>query len=87
MVREEHGDGHQRGDVEPERDVEVPLAPAGERAEEVRGEDDPHHGDGDVDGPLELRVLLRLAVAERQRHRAATMMACQPQKWTRPRRR
>jgi 23S rRNA (cytosine1962-C5)-methyltransferase len=64
----EHGDGHERGDVEPQRDVEVPLASAGERAEEVCGEHNPDDGDGDVDGPLEFRVLLRLAVAEGQRH-------------------
>src|SRR5690606_32405597 len=35
--------------------------------EEVHREEDPDDGDSDVDGPLELRVLLRLADAERQR--------------------
>ena len=62
-------DGDDRRDVEPDRDVEVPLAPLGQRHEEVDREDDPDHRDRDVDRPLELGVFLALREAERQRDR------------------
>jgi hypothetical protein len=53
-------------DVEPERDVQLLLAPLGQRPEEVHREQHPHHRDGEVDRPLELGVFLRLRIAERQ---------------------
>ncbi len=80
------GDGDDGGDVEPERHVEVPLAPLDQRPEEVDREDHPDDRDRDVDGPLELGVFLGLREAERQRDaRPTTMIDCQPQKWNRPR--
>ena len=60
-------DGDDRRDVEPERHVQVPLAPPDHRADEVHGEDDPHDGDHDVDRPLELGVFLGLGEAEGER--------------------
>ena len=41
-------------DVEPDRDVQVPLSPARDRDEEVHGERDPDHRDREVDGAVEL---------------------------------
>src|SRR5690606_30545900 len=59
-------DRDDRGDVEPDRDVEVPLTALRDGPEEVDGEEDPDNCDSNVDRPLELRVFLRLAHAERQ---------------------
>jgi hypothetical protein len=47
------------------------LVPDRQRPEEVDREDDPDHGDRDVDPPLELGVFLRLRDPERQRDRRA----------------
>ncbi len=61
------GDGDDRRQVEPERHVEVALASANERADEVDREDHPDDGDHDVDRPLQLGVLLGLGKAEGER--------------------
>ena len=64
-------DGHRddRGDVEPDRDVEVLLAPDRDRAEEVDREGDPEHGDHDVEQPRQLGVLLALRGPGHERER------------------
>ena len=67
----EDRDRDDRRDVEPQRDVEMPLAALDERPEEVHREDDPHQDDRDVEEPLELGVLLRLRDAEGQGQRRA----------------
>jgi hypothetical protein len=67
----QNGDRDDGGDVEPERDVEVALASDLERAEKVPGEDHPDQGDGNVNRPLQLRVLLAGGDAQRQGQRRA----------------
>ena len=62
-------DRDDRGDVEPDRDVEVLLAADREGSEEVDGEDHPQHGDQDVEHPRQLGVLLALGHAEDERQR------------------
>ena len=66
----EHRDGEDRRDVEPDRDVEVLLVALRERPEEVDREHHPHERDREIDRPLELRVLLALREAERERDRS-----------------
>ena len=61
------GDRDDRGDVEPQRHVHVPFAAAEERAEEVDREDDPDHGDRQVDGPFQFGILLARREAQRNR--------------------
>ncbi len=68
-VQDRHGDD--AGDVEPDRDIEVPFPPLDHRAEEVDREDHPDHRDHDVDRPLEFGVFLGLRKAERKRDRRA----------------
>ena len=63
-----------RGDVEPERDVEVLLVALGQRPEEVDREHHPDHRDGDVDRPLELGVLLACVMPSGSVMAAATMI-------------
>ncbi len=65
----QHGDRDDGGDVEPQGDVEVLLVAPLDGQEEVRREHQPDDRDGDVDGPLELRVLLALGESERKRDR------------------
>ena len=65
----EDRDRDDRGDVEPQRDVEVLLAAVAHHREEAHGEGHPHDGDREIDRPLELRVLLALRVAEGERDR------------------
>ena len=67
----EDRDGHDGGDVEPERHIQVALVSARHRPEEVDGEDDPGDGDEQIDRPDQLRVFLRLGETERQRNRGA----------------
>jgi hypothetical protein len=62
----QHGDRHDRGDVEPDRDVEVPLAPDRASVPKKLTRSHPDHRNGDVDRPLELGVLLALRDAEGQ---------------------
>ena len=62
-------DGDERGEVEPDRHVHVPLAPLVDGAEHVQAEHHPDQRDGDVDRPLEFGVLLAGGEAERQRQR------------------
>ncbi len=59
-------DGDERRQVEPDRDVEVPLPPLGDGADQVDAERDPHRGDGQIDRPLELGVLLARREPERE---------------------
>jgi hypothetical protein len=63
----QHGHRDDRRDVKPDADVDVLLAPPGDGEEEVQAEEHPDDRDGQVDGPLELGVLLALRLAERQR--------------------
>jgi hypothetical protein len=64
----QHRDGDDRGDVEPERDVHVPLAALRSVPKKLTPKKpDPDDGDREVDGPLELGVLLALRDAEGQR--------------------
>jgi len=63
------GDGDDAGDVEPERDIQMPLPPPGDGPEEVHRKGHPDHGDRDVDRPFELGVLLGLGEPERQGER------------------
>ena len=79
-VQDGHGDD--RGDVEPDGDVEVLLAPDGEGAEEVDREDHPQRGDHDVEHPGQLSVLLPWVIPPTRASAAATISSCQPQKWT-----
>jgi len=65
----QQGDGDKGRYVEPDGDVEVTLTTAGDGAEDVDAEDYPHHGDGDVDGPLQLGVLLALGNTRGKAHR------------------
>ena len=65
----EDRDRHDGGDVEPDRDVQMLLVPLRQRPEEVDRKDEPDDGDGHVDRPDELGVLLSLSETERKRDR------------------
>jgi 23S rRNA (cytosine1962-C5)-methyltransferase len=65
----QHRDGEDERAVEPVRDVDVFLGPLGDRAEEHDGIADPHHRNDQVNGPLQLRVLLAGGDPERQGNR------------------
>ena len=80
----EHRDRDDDRDVEPDRDVEVLLVPPRERPEEVDREDHPDDRDGDVDRPDRARRTPSPGVSPSGSViAAATMIACQPQKWMR----
>ncbi len=64
----QHRHGDDRGDVEPERDIDVALAAVNQGHQEVAAEEHkPDDRDGDVDGPLQLGVFLALRDAQGQR--------------------
>ena len=63
----EHRHRDNRGDVEPDGDIEGLLVADGESPEKVDGENDPDQRDRDVDRPDELRVFLAARKPERQR--------------------
>ena len=56
-------DGNNRGNVEPERDIHVPLTALVEGHKEVDTEEcDPHHRNQKIDGPFEFSVFFALGV-------------------------
>ena len=65
----QHGDGDDGRNVEPQRHVHVPFPPPHQGAEEIDREPYPDHGDGDVDRPLQLGVLLAAGETGGQRQR------------------
>ncbi len=65
----EDRDRDDRRDVEPQRDVEMLLAPVPYHRKEVHGERDPHDRDREIDRPLELGVFFSLREPERERDR------------------
>jgi hypothetical protein len=65
----QHRDHDHERHVEPDRHVHVLHAAIEDRHEEVDRERHPHHRDGDVDGPDQLRVFLALREAQREGHR------------------
>ena len=62
-------DGQDERAEEPVRDVNVPDAAFGERAEKNHRIRNPHQSDQDIDRPFELRVLLAAGEAKRQSNR------------------
>ena len=65
----QHGDGDDRGDVEPDGHVHVALTAFEDRAEHVDDEHHPDEGDQDVDRPLQLGIFLAGRDAQRQGQR------------------
>ena len=60
----EQGDRRPGSNVKPNGDVEVVFAAAGDRPHEVDPKNDPDQGDGNVDGPFQLRVLVTAGDAQ-----------------------
>ena len=68
-VREvQHRDGDDGGDVKPDRDIHVFLAPFDDGAKKIHRERHPYNRDGNINRPFEFRVFFARRVAERQRH-------------------
>ncbi len=73
--------GHDRGDVEPDRHIQMAFTPMDQRHKEVGAEEaEPDDGDGQVDRPFKLRVLFALSDPQGNVTAAATIISCQPQK-------
>ncbi len=64
----EHRHSEDEGAIEPVGDEDVGNSPLDDGAEEHDGVGDPDHGDQQIDGPFQFRVLLPLGPAHRQRN-------------------
>ena len=62
----QHGDGNDRGDIKPNRHIQVSLAAYGNGAKEIHREDNPNQDHCDVNWPFKLRVFLALGKSKRQ---------------------
>ena len=55
----QNGNCDERSNVEPDRNVHVAFAAFDNRADHVPSKNDPDHGNGDIDRPLQFSVFLR----------------------------